>query len=154
MPATNSISMLEIFGRLGLAALLGYLIGLERQFRGQPAGDRTHALAALGAAAYTLLSLYAFPGSDPARVAAQVVIGLGFLAGGVVIRDTSQGMIHGLTTAAGIWAVGAMGLAIGVGWYAFGLVIAALIFLILIAERLLHIDERITRWRTRNERNK
>ena len=149
MPAMNNISMLEIFGRLGLAALLGYLIGLERQFRGQPAGDRTHALAALGAAAYTLLSLYAFPGSDPARVAAQVVVGLGFLAAGVVIRDTSQGMIHGLTTAAGIWAVGAMGLAIGVGWYAFGLAVAALIFLILIVERLLHIDERITRWRAR-----
>jgi putative Mg2+ transporter-C (MgtC) family protein len=153
MSPGSDISTLELLLRLGLAALLGYLIGLERQFRGQPAGDRTHALAALGAAAYTLLSLYAFPGSDPARVAAQVVIGLGFLAGGVVIRDTSQGMIHGLTTAAGIWAVGAMGLAIGVGWYAFGLVIAALIFLILIAERLLHIDERITRWRNRNDHN-
>ena len=144
--------MMEIFLRLGLAALLGYLIGLERQLRGQPAGDRTHALAALGAAAYTLLSLYAFPGSDPARVAAQVVVGLGFLAAGVVIRDTSQGQIHGLTTAAGIWAVGAMGLAIGVGWYAFGLAVAALIFLILIAERLLHIDERITHWRNRKDK--
>jgi len=149
MSPGSEISTLELFLRLGLAALLGYLIGLERQFRGQPAGDRTHALAALGAAAYTLLSLYAFPGGDPSRVAAQVVVGLGFLAAGVVIRDTSQGMIHGLTTAAGIWAVGAMGLAIGVGWYAFGLVVAGLVFLILIAERLLHIDERITRWRTR-----
>ena len=149
MSPGSEISTLELFLRLGLAALLGYLIGLERQFRGQPAGDRTHALAALGAAAYTLHSLYAFPGSDPARVAAQVVVGLGFLAAGVVIRDTSQGMIHGLTTAAGIWAVGAMGLAIGVGWYAFGLAVAALIFLILIVERLLHIDERITRWRAR-----
>jgi putative Mg2+ transporter-C (MgtC) family protein len=75
----NPISVLEMFGRLVLAAFLGFLIGLERELAGQPAGVRTHALASLGAETFALLSVTAFPGSDPARVATGVVTGLGFL---------------------------------------------------------------------------
>ena len=147
----NPISNLEVFLRLGLATLLGYLIGLERQMHGQSAGDRTHALAALGAAAFTLLSLTAFPGSESSRVAAQIVVGLGFVAAGVIIRDSSRGQIRGLTTAAGIWAVGAMGMAIGAGQYLVGGTVAVLIFVLLVSERLLKIDQRLARRRRKDD---
>jgi len=147
----NPISNLEVFLRLGLATLLGYLIGLERQMHGQSAGDRTHALAALGAAAFTLLSLTAFPGSESSRVAAQIVVGLGFVAAGVIIRDNSRGQIRGLTTAAGIWAVGAMGMAIGAGQYLVGGTVAVLIFILLVSERLLKIDQRLARRRRKDD---
>ena len=147
----NPISNLEVFLRLGLATLLGYLIGLERQMHGQSAGDRTHALAALGAAAFTLLSLIAFPGSESSRVAAQIVVGLGFVAAGVIIRDNSRGQIRGLTTAAGIWAVGAMGMAIGAGQYLIGGTVAVLIFVLLVSERLLKIDQRLARRRRKDD---
>ena len=69
---------LEPVGRLFLATLLGFLIGLEREFDGQPAGERTHALVALGAAAFSVISTSAFHGSDPSRLAAGVVTGIGF----------------------------------------------------------------------------
>ena len=147
----NPISNLEVFLRLGLATLLGYLIGLERQLHGQSAGDRTHALAALGAAAFTLLSLTAFPGSESSRVAAQIVVGLGFVAAGVIIRDNSRGQIRGLTTAAGIWAVGAMGMAIGAGQYLIGGTVAVLIFILLVSERLLKIDQRLAKRRRKDD---
>ena len=147
----NPISNLEVFLRLGLATLLGYLIGLERQMHGQSAGDRTHALAALGAAAFTLLSLTAFPGSESSRVAAQIVVGLGFVAAGVIIRDSSRGQIRGLTTAAGIWAVGAMGMAIGAGQYLVGGTVAVLIFILLVSERLLKIDQRLAKRRRKDD---
>ena len=147
----NPISNLEVFLRLGLATLLGYLIGLERQLHGQSAGDRTHALAALGAAAFTLLSLIAFPGSESSRVAAQIVVGLGFVAAGVIIRDSSRGQIRGLTTAAGIWAVGAMGMAIGAGQYLIGGTVAVLIFILLVSERLLKIDQRLAKRRRKDD---
>ena len=147
----NPISNLEVFLRLGLATLLGYLIGLERQLHGQSAGDRTHALAALGAAAFTMLSLTAFPGSESSRVAAQIVVGLGFVAAGVIIRDNSRGQIRGLTTAAGIWAVGAMGMAIGAGQYLVGGTVAVLIFILLVSERLLKIDQRLARRRRKDD---
>ena len=147
----NPISNLEVFLRLGLATLLGYLIGLERQLHGQSAGDRTHALAALGAAAFTMLSLTAFPGSESSRVAAQIVVGLGFVAAGVIIRDNSRGQIRGLTTAAGIWAVGAMGMAIGAGQYLIGGTVAVLIFVLLVSERLLKIDQRLARRRRKDD---
>ncbi|NIM05511.1 MAG: MgtC/SapB family protein, partial [Armatimonadetes bacterium] len=97
-------------GRLVLAALLGFLIGLEREFRGQAAGERTHALVALGAAAFALISPRGFPGGDATRVAAGVVTGIGFLGAGMILKKEGE-KIEGLTTAAGIWAVGAIGLA-------------------------------------------
>ncbi len=95
------ISELELVGRLALATLFGFLIGLEREFAGQPAGERTHALAALGSATFALVSLIAFPGSDSARVAAGVVTGLGFLGAGMILKQGDE-KVYGLTTAAGI----------------------------------------------------
>ncbi len=142
----------ELVGRLVLAALLGYFIGLEREFRGQAAGERTHALVALGAAAFALLSSRAFPGGDTARVAAGVVTGIGFLGAGMILKREGE-KIEGLTTAAGIWAVGAMGLAIGAGMYLLGVVTALLVGLILAAESILKLDERLERRRAKDRKN-
>ena len=138
----TAIPETELIARLALAALLGYLIGLEREFAGQPAGERTHALASLGASIFALLSITAFPGSDSARVAAGVVTGLGFLGAGMILRREER-EIHGLTTAAGIWAVGGIGLAIGAGEYLLGVISAVLVATILASERVLKLDARL-----------
>ena len=106
---------------------------------GQPAGERTHALASLGAATFALISQTAFSGSDPARVAAGVVTGLGFLGAGMILKEKGRD-VHGLTTAAGIWAVGGIGLAIGAGLYLVGTTSAVLGGLILASERLFKIE--------------
>jgi putative Mg2+ transporter-C (MgtC) family protein len=136
----------EMVGRVILATVIGYLIGLERELTGQPAGERTHALVALGAAVFALISGVAFPGGDTARVAAGVVTGLGFLGAGMILKKEGE-EIQGLTTAAGIWAVGAIGLAIGAGMYVLGIPSAVLVGLILVSERALNLDKRLARWR-------
>lgn len=141
------VTELEMVGRLVLATALGFVIGLEREAAGQSAGERTHGLVALGSAAFTLLSIAAFPGSDPARVAAGIVTGLGFLGAGTIVKGGADRTIQGLTTAAGIWAVGAVGVAIGSGSYMLGLGSALLIGLLLLSERLLRLGERFTRRR-------
>jgi putative Mg2+ transporter-C (MgtC) family protein len=127
---------------------LGFLIGLERELAGQPAGERTHALTSLGAAIFGLVSLLGFPEPDPARVAAGVVTGLGFLGAGMILKERGR-EVHGLTTAAGIWAVGGIGLAIGAGLYLLGVAAAVLVGVVLALERLLRIDERLARRRQR-----
>jgi putative Mg2+ transporter-C (MgtC) family protein len=147
----HPVSDVELVGRLILAAVLGFLIGLEREFRGQAAGERTHALVALGAAAFALLSGLDFPGGDSARVAAGVVTGIGFLGAGMILKKEGV-RIEGLTTAAGIWAVGSIGLAIGAGMYLLGTVTAALVGLILMAESVLKLDQRLERRRGRQEK--
>jgi putative Mg2+ transporter-C (MgtC) family protein len=116
-----SISDGELILRLALTVVLCGAIGLEREARGQVAGLRTHVLVGLGAALFTLVSAYAFdadkPGSnvDPTRIAAQIVTGIGFLGAGTIIR---QGLtVRGLTTAASLWIVAAVGMASGGGYY-------------------------------------
>lgn len=101
--------------RLLLAALLGAAVGLEREIHDHPAGMRTHLLVSLGSAGFTVLSIAAFPapGSDPARVAAQIVTGIGFLGAGAILKEGVS--IHGLTTAASLWVVAAVGMAAGAG---------------------------------------
>jgi putative Mg2+ transporter-C (MgtC) family protein len=112
---------LDMALRLVVAALLGATIGLEREIHGHQAGMRTHMLVSLGAAIYTVLSIYGFPvpaGSaapDPSRVAAGIVTGIGFLGAGAIIKYGTN--IRGLTTAASLWVVAAVGLAAGVGAY-------------------------------------
>lgn len=142
----DAVSQWELVGRLILATFLGFLIGLERELRGQPAGERTHSLVALGSAAFALISPRAFPGGDAARVAAGVVTGIGFLGAGMILKEGDE--IRGLTTAAGIWAVGAIGVAVGSGMYLLGVVAALLVGLILAAETVLRLDERLERWRS------
>ena len=102
--------------RLFIAGLLGGLIGFEREFRAKEAGLRTHFLVALGSTLFMLISQYAFTGRfDAARVAAQVVSGIGFIGAGVIIFQ--KNVVRGVTTAAGLWVAGAIGLACGAGMY-------------------------------------
>jgi putative Mg2+ transporter-C (MgtC) family protein len=106
---------LDIVARLLLAAVLGAIVGLEREVHDHPAGTRTHLLVSVGSAGFTVLSIYAFqaPGADPARIAAQIVTGVGFLGAGAILKEGAT--IRGLTTAASLWAVAAVGMAAGAG---------------------------------------
>ena len=111
------ISWPEVLLRLLVAAVLGGAIGLEREFRERGAGLRTHLLVCVGAALFTLVGAYAFasPNTDPSRIAAQIVTGIGFLGAGAIIR---QGLsVRGLTTAATLWLVAAIGMAAGAGYW-------------------------------------
>jgi putative Mg2+ transporter-C (MgtC) family protein len=109
-------SDLELLARLLLAAVLGGAIGAERELADQPAGLRTHMLLTIGACLFTLVSAYGFGGStDPSRLAAQIVTGIGFLGGGAILRHGLN--IRGMTTAASIWATTSLGVTIGVGRY-------------------------------------
>lgn len=123
------VSNFELILRLLLSALVGGLIGLEREANNRPAGFRTHILVSIGSALIMLVSSQAFIGlghSDPSRLAAQVISGIGFLGAGTIIRDGSN--IKGLTTAASIWVCSGLGLAIGAGYYVGGLVTAGITF--------------------------
>ena len=116
----------ELAVRLLAAGILGGLIGLQRELAGKPAGLRTHFLVSLGCALFTVASLEGFPSADPARVAAGIVTGIGFLGAGAIIRG-GEGIVVGLTTAASVWAVAAIGLAVGTGLYLLALVATALV---------------------------
>ena len=129
------LSTAEALLRLLLAAGLGGAIGLERELRDHEAGFRTHLLVSLGACVFTLVSAYAWtewtfstPNGivfDPTRIAAQIVTGIGFLgAGAIIVRGIS---VRGLTTAATLWVVAAIGMASGTGYYAVGIGAAALV---------------------------
>ncbi|QZY53760.1 MgtC/SapB family protein [Crassaminicella profunda] len=132
------ISNTEIVFRLVLASALGGLVGLERESNNRPAGFRTHILVTAGAALVMLISMYGFDGlgangsgGEPARLAAQVVSGIGFLGAGTILRQGNS--IHGLTTAASLWVCGCIGLAIGNGYYLGGLVTAGIVLFSLIS---------------------
>ena len=111
---------LELLARLLLAAVLGGAIGAERELNDQPAGLRTHMLLTIGACLFTLISAYGFGrGTDPSRIAAQIVTGIGFLGGGAIVRYGLT--VKGVTTAASIWATASVGVAIGAGSYVLGI---------------------------------
>jgi putative Mg2+ transporter-C (MgtC) family protein len=101
--------------RLLLSVVCGFLIGVERESRGKPAGISTHCFVIGGAALFTYLSLSVDPNS-PARIAAQVITGVGFLGAGMILKS-DMGTVTNLTTAAAVWFAAALGMAIGVGWY-------------------------------------
>ena len=122
---------LEMVLRLLLAAALGAIIGYQRERAAKPAGLRTHILICIGAALFTIASLYGFGAvADPARVAAGIVAGIGFLGAGAIIRREG-GIVEGLTTAATIWAVAAIGLAAGAGLYIAAAVTTAVVSIVL-----------------------
>ncbi len=124
-------SDLEMVLRLLLAVGLGALIGLEREHARKAAGLRTHLLVCVGAALFTIASIYGFgEGADAARVAAGVVAGIGFIGAGTII-SVRGGLLAGLTTAASIWAVAAIGLAAGAGLYIPATVATVIIVIIL-----------------------
>ena len=137
----------EVAAKIGLAALLGGVIGGERERTGKWAGLRTHMLIAVGSALLTdvsvLVGLRFAHGSsswDPGRIAAQIVSGVGFIGAGTIIQ--SRGAVHGLTTAASLWVAAAIGIAVGGGFYAEATLTCLALLLILTAlrpvETLLH----------------
>lgn len=132
------LSDLELIGRILLAFILGGAIGFEREREEKPAGLRTHILVAVGSCLFTILSLYAFPGADTARVASYVVAGIGFIGAGTIIQTKER--IIGITTAASIWAVSSVGMAVGTGHY---LIAAFTTFMIYLTLRLRKIERRI-----------
>lgn len=109
--------------RLGVALLIGFLVGLEREISKKPAGLRTHMLVALASALFTILSFSSAFGAgaaDPTRIASQIVVGIGFVGAGVII--SAGGEVRGVTTAASLWITAAMGMAMGLGEYTLALV--------------------------------
>ncbi|MBU3175471.1 MgtC/SapB family protein [Clostridium estertheticum] len=132
--------------RLALAVLVGGLIGYEREFKNRPAGFRTHILVCLGAAITSMIQLYSIQETtnmilqhpelqsamkvDIGRLGAQVITGVGFLGAGTIIHD--KGSIKGLTTAASIWTVACIGLAIGLGYYTLTILSAICVFIVLV----------------------
>lgn len=120
----------EIILKLVLALLCGGLLGLERGLKKRPAGFRTYMLVCLGSALVVMTNTYMidlFHTGDPGRMAAQVVSGIGFLGAGTIIT-TRHNRVTGLTTAAGLWAVASIGMALGIGYYAGAIVGTVLIF--------------------------
>lgn len=118
--------------RLLLAAVLGGVIGFQRERTGKPAGLRTHMLICIGSALFTLVSVYAFSGVvDPSRVAAGVVTGIGFIGAGAIIFRTADGYIAGLTTAATIWVAAGIGVAVGSGLYIAAVVTTVIVLMVL-----------------------
>ena len=131
--------------RLALAATLGGLIGVERELREREAGLRTHLLVALGSALFTIVGAYGFHAflasgqsvvrADPTRIAAQIVTGIGFLGAGAIIRQGFS--VRGLTTAATLWVVAAVGLAAGAGYYSAAVFTTALVLIALYPLRII-----------------
>lgn len=133
------ISPLEVLERLVLAAVLGGVIGLDRERREWAAGLRTHMLVSVGAALVIIVSAFGFADVlgtpnvvlDPSRIAAQVVTGIGFLGAGTIMFLQREQVIRGLTTAAGLWAVAAIGLAAGSGMYVAAVLATAIAWVII-----------------------
>lgn len=124
--------------KLILAGVLGGIVGYEREVHEHPAGLRTHILVCMGSTLITLVSIsFTQPHSDPSRIAAQIVSGIGFLGAGTILRQGS--IVRGLTTAASLWAVAGIGMAVGIGGMYYGVAIVAtcIIFITLSTMRVL-----------------
>jgi len=140
------VSVYEIIFKLALAGILGGLIGLERESLNRPAGLRTYTLVTVGSALAMIVSLdmyfqyYQTVNADPGRIAAQVISGIGFLGAGTIMREGAT--VRGLTTAAGLWVVACIGLAVGAGLYIPAIVTTILILFILIY--FVEFEERFT----------
>ena len=124
----------DILIKVFLALVLGGALGLERQYHDKPAGFATNCLICLGAMLFTVLSEFmSLQDGDPGRIAAQVVTGVGFIGAGSILRDGNK--ISGLTTAAGVWLVAAIGMAVGYGQYFWASVCAAAILVVQLGVR-------------------
>ncbi len=133
---SNDVTTVGAVFKLALSMLLGSIVGLERKSKGQIAGDRTFALISMGATLAMLVSIYipqeylGLKNGDPGRIAAQVITGIGFLGAGAIIQ--MKGSVRGLTTAAGIWMVATIGLAVGAGMYLVSVFATLLVLFILV----------------------
>lgn len=125
-----------------LALGLGFAIGFERKMRFKEAGVRTHTIVCVGACLYMIVSKYGFTGADTARVAAQIVSGIGFIGAGMIFYHKQ--VVHGLTTAAGIWATAAIGMATGAGLWIISLAASAIIILV---QCVMHLNLKVFRSR-------
>ena len=136
---TDYYYYIDMFFKLFLSAIVGGLIGLQRESSNRPAGLRTHILVCVGSALVMITSEYIFysykglTNFDPARLGAQVISGIGFLGAGTILRDGST--IKGLTTAAGLWTVSCIGIAIGAGFYFGGIAAAILVYFTLLISK-------------------
>jgi len=130
--------LLEMILRFLLAVALGAGIGFQRERSGKVAGVRTHILVSSGAALFTLVSIYGFTGAtvDISRVAAGVVVGVGFIGAGVILRGAREEEVAGLTTAATIWVTASIGLAAGAGMYVISVIATAIITGILLLPKI------------------
>jgi putative Mg2+ transporter-C (MgtC) family protein len=135
---TNLSPTLEMILRFLMATALGAGIGYQRDRAGKTAGVRTHTLVSSGAALFALISIYGFVDGavDISRVAAGVVIGVGFIGGGVIFRGVRGESVAGLTTAADIWVTAAIGLAVGTGMYLLACVATAVTVVVLLLPRI------------------
>jgi putative Mg2+ transporter-C (MgtC) family protein len=145
-PSLSAETELNLALRLTVGLVLGAIIGFERELHRQPAGFRTHSLVSLGAALFTVVSAFGFAGStvDPTRIAAQIVSGIGFIGAGTILQY--RGHIRGLTTAASLWSVAAIGTAAGAGLFVVAITGTILILVVL---SLLDQVEEVTRRRWR-----
>lgn len=138
-----TIEWIELILQLAMATLFGGLVGYQREKAEKPAGLRTHILVCLGAALIMQVSVYPFKGvenADTTRIAAGVVIGIGFLGAGTIIRQGSA--VRGLTTAASVWVTAGVGLAVGIGFYIPA--VATTVLIIVALTILKQIDVRIS----------
>ncbi|HWA15596.1 MAG TPA: MgtC/SapB family protein [Gemmatimonadales bacterium] len=133
-------TLVEAIGRLLVATLAGGIIGTERELHAKPAGVRTHALVALGAALVLLAGLLLGPGKElhpdaVSRVIQGLMAGIGFLGAGSILQRSQQSLIHGLTTAASLWIVAVIGIGAGLGLWRLTLAATCIVLLVLLAER-------------------
>ncbi len=128
------LAEMELVTRLVIAVVIGALIGFEREKDGNPAGFRTHILICVGATLFTILSFEFTGASDPSRIAAGIVTGIGFLGAGAIFKEDDR--VRGLTTAADLWVLAAIGLAIGIGYYAAAIATAIIVLAALILKRI------------------
>jgi putative Mg2+ transporter-C (MgtC) family protein len=128
------LSEIDLLVRLVLAAGLGGLVGFEREMKDEPAGFRTHILVCMGAALFTIISIqFVGPYEDPSRIAAGIVTGIGFLGAGAIFR--AKDGVKGLTTAADIWTISAIGVAVGIGYFLAAVITTLLVFVVLLFGR-------------------
>ena len=128
----QEIGFLDLILRLSLATVFGAVVGYQRELADRPAGLRTHVLVCLGSALIMIISIYPFTAlaqADPSRIAAGAITGIGFLGAGTIIRQGN--IVRGLTTAASLWTVAGVGLAVGTGFYIPALLVTATVFLVL-----------------------
>ncbi len=134
------IAETEFFARLALSVVLGALIGMEREAHDRPAGLRTHMLVCMGATIFSIAALYFALSGEPAgsvavNIAANIVIGIGFIGAGAIFK--AENKVKGLTTAADLWVIAAVGMLTGLGYYLHAVIAAVLVYLVLVVGRKL-----------------
>lgn len=150
---------LDIILRLIISAILGAILGFEREYIGKSAGLRTYMLVSLGSTLFTILSLdglesyIGISSLDPSRVISQIVVGVGFIGAGLIIFQEKEGRVYGLTTAAGLWAIAGIGCAVGLKYYFIAVFTTLFILIVLSGSRYFDLEVRIHRLSDRRNKN-